>query len=78
MEQKVKEHLAETHAKTMFWVTYGAVFLIFPLAVSLLSRLIMGMAWTNKYDPYITGASFGIAVGLAEVLAQQVAKRTKK
>lgn len=78
MEQRVKEHLAETHAKTMFYIAYGTVFFIFPLGVSLLSRLVMGAAWRDKYNTYIMGAGFGVAVILAEVIAKRVSNRTKK
>ena len=78
MQQKVKEHLAETNAKTMFYIVYGAVILVFPLALSLLTRLIVGATWTHKYNNIIMGVGFGIAVGAAEVVATRVAKRAKK
>jgi hypothetical protein len=78
MEQKAKEHLAETHAKTMFCITYVAVVLFFSLAASLLPRLIMGTLWANKYNNCVMAVSFGIVLGLAEFMARRVAKRTKK
>lgn len=78
MEQKVKEHLAETHAKTIFYITYGAVFFICPVALFALSWLIMGAQWLHKYNIYVSIAGFSFAGLSAEIIARRVSKRTKK
>lgn len=78
MEQKVKEHLAETHAKTMFSIAYVAVCVVCPLVLLALARLVMGAAWTGKYNAYVIGAGCGLAAVLAEIMARRVYQRAKK
>jgi bacteriorhodopsin len=78
MEQKAKNHLSETHTKTMFYITYAAVFFTFPTVLFILSRLIMGAAWMNKYNVYVTAAGIGLAVCIAEIIARQVCGRVGK
>ena len=78
MEQKVKEHLAETHAKTIFYITYGAVFFVCPVALFALSRLVMGGEWFHKYGSYVTIAGCSLGVVSAEIIARRVSKRAKK
>jgi hypothetical protein len=78
MEQKVKERLAKTHTKTMFYIAYAFVWFAGLTVPFILSQVIMGQAWTQKHDVYVISVGALVATVLTMVLEKRMLMRAEK